>query len=419
MADQSRHTATPEHVGTVVGVAYGIVALASSAVAVVVPTIRDHFEVSLATGSWVITAFVVALAATAPTYGRVADRIGSRTPVTVGLVVISVGSVLAAVAPSAWWLLGARAVQGAGAGAIPVLAPTIIASRTTDGGRPRALTRMSAIAAAAAAGLLVGAVISELAGWRPVVALPIVSLALIAPIRRLATSRDAPTTRFHAVGAAAFASIAVGANLVVQFRTNQTTGTAGLVLLVVGLITVAVTWPRTPEPFIPTSVLRRWRAWRLSIAAAAIPAAYFALLIALPTILADRHDYSPIAVGALLLPAALAGAGVGPLDRRLRAHLSGVRIGAVGIALAGMGLLLGGLTADHPAALAVAFGLAAVAFGLGQAALLNEVTAATPPDERGAALALFMIVFFVGGGIGGALLAASPTPPPSPTHWSG
>jgi putative membrane protein len=55
---------SPERVGTIVGAAYGLVALASSATAVVVPTVRDAFDLSLAAGSWVITAFVVALAAT-------------------------------------------------------------------------------------------------------------------------------------------------------------------------------------------------------------------------------------------------------------------------------------------------------------------------------------------------------------------
>jgi len=53
-------------ISNVVGTAYGLVALASSAAAVVVPTIRDEFDLSLATGAWVLTAFVVALAASAP-----------------------------------------------------------------------------------------------------------------------------------------------------------------------------------------------------------------------------------------------------------------------------------------------------------------------------------------------------------------
>ena len=100
-----------KRISTVVGTAYGLVALSSSAAAVVVPTIRDDFDLSLATGAWVLTAFVIALAASAPIYGRVADHIGPRTPITVGLLVLSLGALLSAAAPTTGTLIAARALS--------------------------------------------------------------------------------------------------------------------------------------------------------------------------------------------------------------------------------------------------------------------------------------------------------------------
>lgn len=397
---------SPERVGTIVGAAYGLVALASSATAVVVPTVRDDFDLSLAAGSWVITAFVVALAATAPIYGRTADRIGTRTPITIGLTVMAAGALAAAMAPTFWMLVAARGLQGAGAGAIPVLAPAIIATRTTGIDRPRALTRMSALAAASAAGLLVGAVLAELVGWRPVVALPALGLGLIPAIRPLTNTRTAPQTPIDLVGATAIAAIAVGINLAAQLRTSTTTGSVGAVLVAAGATGWWWSHRHRADPFLPQPVVARPVTWQTGLTAAAIPAAYFALLIAIPAILTERHGAGRITVGLLLFPAALSGAGVGPIARHLRRRLNEPQIAAVGLALAAAALLAAASLVDQPVGLAAAFALVAVSFGLGQSALLNVLTRATPEHERGAALAVFMVVFFVGGSIGGTTLTA-------------
>ncbi len=403
--DGQRHTVgSPERVGTLVGAAYGLVALASSAAAVVVPTIRDEFSLSLAGAGWVITAFVLALAATAPLYGRFADRVGTRTPVTIGLVVMTVGSIAAAIAPGIETLLTGRVIQGAGAGAIPVLAPAIVAARTTVEQRPRALTRMSGLAAAAAAGLLVGAVIAELAGWRPVIALPAGAIVLIAPTRRLATVAGSGGGRFDVIGAGAVAAITVGVNLSFQTPTTPAVGVIGIVIGAAAAGVAVWSWPRRADPFIPATVLRRRATWQTAIPASSIPAAYFALLIAIPTILTENHDASRILIGMLLVPAALAGAAVGPLARRLSQQRTQLQIAAISLGLAAAGLLVTAVSTGYPLGLAAGFAAVAVSFGLGQAALLTVLSAATPPGERGAALAVFMVVFFAGGGLGGTLL---------------
>ena len=324
----------PERVGTTVGAAYGLVALASSAAAVVVPSIRVQFGLSPSVGSWIITSFVVALAASAPIYGRLADRIGTRTPVTIGLIVMAVGAVISASAPNGLLLLVGRVIQAAGAGAIPVLAPAIIAARTTDVERPRALIRMSTLAAAAAAGLLVGAAIAEAVGWRPVIAIPALGLGLLPSVRRIATTHDlAVKTPFDIAGGASVAAIAVGITLALQVHRSPPTGGLGMAIIAAGFVAAHVTWRNNDDPFLPKTVLRRRVTWRLALAAAAIPASYFALLIAIPAILTERHNASRLAIGGLLFPAALAGAAAGPLARRLRAHLSGTSLGAIGLVL--------------------------------------------------------------------------------------
>ncbi len=263
---------------------------------------------------------------------------------------------------------------------------------------------MSGLAAAAAAGLLVGAVIAEVAGWRPVIALPATAIVLIAPTRRLATSGGSGGGRVDVIGAGAVAALAVGVNLSFQLPTTPAVGIIGIVIGAVAGAVAAWNWPRRPDPFIPPTVLRRRATWQTAVPAASIPAAYFALLIAIPTILTEDHDASRVMIGMLLFPAALAGAAVGPLARRLAQRWTQQQIAAIGLGLAATGLVVTTVSTAYPLGLAAGFAAVAVSFGLGQAALLTVLSAATPPDERGAALAVFMVIFFAGGGLGGTLL---------------
>ncbi len=391
-------------IANVVGTAYGLVALASSAAAVVVPTIRDDFDLSLATGAWVITAFVVALAASAPIYGRVADLVGPRTPITVGLLVLSLGALLSAAAPSVGTLIAARALLGLGAGALPVLAPVIIATQTSQADRPQVLTRMSGIVAASASGLLIGAVLAEFFGWRPALALPALGLLVLRPIRALSIKTNQSLSGIDILGGFGVALIAVGLNLTLQLASNVIVGVGGFALVGLGIAASVIGGRRNAQPFIPRSVLRRAATWRVPLAASAIPATFFSLLIVIPAVLTEQHNLGRITIGLLLFPSALTGIFVGPLAARLRTRIDTRQEAAIGLALASVAMFASASLMAFPVGLAISFSLLSIAFGIGQGALLGLLTTATPPKEQGAALAVFMVIFFMGGGIGGTLL---------------
>ncbi len=395
---------SPKRVGNTLGVSYAMVALASSSSAVVIPTIRDEFDLPLATGAWVITAFVIALAAFAPIYGRIADIVGPRTPITVGLLLMAGGAIASAVAPTPLTLIAARAVVGAGAGAMPVLGPVIIAGRLNQDEQPAALTRMSGIAATAASGLLIGAVIAEFLGWRWVLALPVLVVGLIPTVRRLSFTRPGTLAGLDVAGALGVALVAIGLNLALQLGTNPAIGLLGLVLAAGGLAASIFGARDRRTPFLPRTVLRRPATWKIGIAGGAIPAAFFSLLIAIPAILTEEVGATRIEIGALLFPAAFAGVAIGPVAAKLRTRVSANKLAALGLASAASALLTTGIFTPEPVALAISFAFAAVSFGLGQSSLLSMLTAATPEAERGAALAVFMVLFFLGGGVGGTLL---------------
>ena len=70
------------------------------------------------------------LAVTTAVYGRISDLVGVRAPLLAGLVLMSVGALVAALAPTYGVLLSARMLQGAGAAAVPTLGVAILSAAT-------------------------------------------------------------------------------------------------------------------------------------------------------------------------------------------------------------------------------------------------------------------------------------------------
>src|SRR3954452_20678733 len=130
---------------------------------------------------WVVTAYLVPATVSLPLYARLSAGSGAQPLLLIGMALFLGGSALAAAAPSMGWLVGARAVQGAGAGALESLSFILI----TDlyGGRRNAALQgamAGMMGLAFIAGPLVGGFLTDHVDWRTcfTVNLPIGALAL-------------------------------------------------------------------------------------------------------------------------------------------------------------------------------------------------------------------------------------------------
>ena len=74
-----------------------IVAANLSTVNIANPTIRAHFDASLSSVSWIVTAYAILFAALLVPAGRVADRYGRRLLYVSGLCVFAAGSLVSGV----------------------------------------------------------------------------------------------------------------------------------------------------------------------------------------------------------------------------------------------------------------------------------------------------------------------------------
>src|SRR3990170_2498248 len=94
--------------------------LNSTMITVALPALLGDFGRSLVWGSWIVTSYLVAMAAVQPLGGSLGDRYGRRRLFLIGLTLFLVATVVAALSWRIEVLLVARTVQAiSGAAAIP------------------------------------------------------------------------------------------------------------------------------------------------------------------------------------------------------------------------------------------------------------------------------------------------------------
>ena len=153
--------------------------LNSTMIAVAIPAFLEDFGRSLAWGSWIVTSYLVAMAAVQPLGGSLGDRYGRRRLFLIGLTLFLLATVVAALSWRIEVLLVARTVQAiSGAAAIPN-GTALIRSLVPPERRGRAFGNVgAAIAVAAGLGPPIGGILTAALGWRWIFA---ANLLLLAP----------------------------------------------------------------------------------------------------------------------------------------------------------------------------------------------------------------------------------------------
>ena len=209
--------------------------------------------------AWTFAAYMLAAAVSMPIWGPGSDRWGRRRTYLVGIVVFTVGSGLCAVARTMMEFIGARAIQGIGAGAIATLPFVLLGVVYPPDKRGRALgAAASSWAVASVAGPLLGTLIVTHVSWRWafLINVPIAIVAAFLVIAGMHESIGHSAGKFDFAGA--FLAGAGGSCLMWAF-VDLGEGKIGLTqaaLVGAGIILLAVfVWHegRTPHPILPLS----------------------------------------------------------------------------------------------------------------------------------------------------------------------
>lgn len=393
-----------------------IVGLDITAVNVALPTIGRELDADLSWLQWSVSAYTVAMASFLMLAGSVADRVGRRRTLTIGLGVFTTASALCSLAPTVELLVAARVLQGVGASMLNPVAMSIITNTFTDRReRAQAVGVWGAVfGASMALGPIVGGGLVATAGWEWIFAINIpLGLAAIALLRRFVPESRAPSPRrFDPAGQAFVIVLLAGVTYAVIEGPESGWGApsivAALTAAAVSLGGLLVVEPRRDQPLVD---LRFFRSvpFSSSIALSVAGFASFGGFLFLSTLyLQDARGASPVEAGLAVMPIALMTVVLSPVSGRLVGR-SGPRLPLLiaGASFVLASSMLVGLSPETPLVwLLAAYAVFGVGFGFINAPITNAAISGMPTAQAGVAAAIATTSRQFGQAIGVALVGA-------------
>lgn len=101
-------------------VAVGSFALMQSMTVPVLSSIEQQLDTDQSTVTWVLTAYLLSASVFTPIIGRFGDAVGKKRMLLVSLAALSIGSLVAGLAPTIGVMIVARVIQGIGGGVFPL-----------------------------------------------------------------------------------------------------------------------------------------------------------------------------------------------------------------------------------------------------------------------------------------------------------
>lgn len=385
-----------------------------SVIITALPEIQGTLNFSSTALSWVQNAYALTFGGLLLLGARAGDILGRRRVFMAGIALFTASSLLAGLAQSPAWLLGARAAQGVGAA---IAAPSTLALLTItfrEGiERTRAVAWYSAVAGGGASlGLVLGGVLTEWVSWRSGLFINVpIGIALIWLAPRYLPETEREPGRFDLAGAA---SSTLGMSAVVYGFVRAAADGWGDRLTIasfvagVGLLAAfVITEMRAEQPITP---LRLFASRERSGAYAArilVVSAMYAMFFFLTQYFQGVSGFGPLEAGAAFLPITLLVFTMVQVVPRIAPRVGNTRLltGGLVVGLIGMTWLsqIGDGTPYFPQ-IAVPLLLLGIGMGAALTPLTSAGIAGVAPKDAGAASGLVNTAHQLGGALGISVL---------------
>lgn len=362
-------------------------------ISMALPTISQHYRTDQT--AWMMTAFLLVGAVTAPLLGKAADMVGKRKVLLSCVAVAAAGFLISAIAPSYGIMILGRALGGL---LIPPLFLTYSLIRDVF---PARTIPLAVSISTAGMGLiaiptpfLAGWLIDDF-GWRSMFWFCTVVLAVLAVLVRVSTP-ESPVrikTRIDMVGAVLIGAGLAGVLLGVSFGPTWGWASAGTLVSLIGGVALLAAWlvsaGRIAEPLVRLSLLKRRSVLLILVAGSCIygVSTLFSTILPYVVMTTDKLglgygfglDHEGFAIfqvptgGFTMIGGLIVGFLCGRGTRPRRTMAAGMLVAAVGSALASIDF------ADKPYLLVCA-GLVGLGMGLCYASIPNLLIEAVSPQ---------------------------------------
>jgi EmrB/QacA subfamily drug resistance transporter len=389
--------------------------LDTTIVNVALATLARELHATIDQIQWVVTGYILALAAVIPITGWAANRFGAKQVYLTSLVLFTAGSALCGLATSTTELVLFRVLQGVGGGMILPIGQLMMAE---EAGPERMGRVMSVVAVPAMLapilGPTIGGLIIQNASWRWIfyVNVPIGVIAVITALRVLPWIPAKKTDKLDSLGlfqmATGLALLTYG--LAEIGETGSFTAVKVVVPCLVGIALVA--WfafhaLHIPKPLLNLRLYRRPTFSSASFAMFCLGAALFGGMILLPLYWQDVRLESVVHTGLLTAPQGLGAAIAMPIAGKLTDRWGGGGLALFGVILCTVATIPFGLIGAHTSIVGLSFAMFARGIGIGFGFLpaMAAAFASLERSELASATPQLNVIQRVGGSIGTAVLA--------------
>jgi EmrB/QacA subfamily drug resistance transporter len=389
--------------------------LDTTIVNVALPTLSRDLHSSISQIQWVVTGYILSLAAVIPVTGWAARRYGAKRVYMTSLVLFTAGSALCAVAASTTMLVFFRVLQGVGGGMIMPVGQLIMAQVAGPKrmGRVMGIVAMPAMLAPILGPVVGGAILQSFHwSWIFLVNVPIGAIAFVFGWRMLPHTDSGDAGRLDTVGLGLLSGGAVAIVYGLSELGSNTSLTAPSVVwpTLAGLVLVGVfIWHalRIERPLLDVRLYANRVFAAASLTTFGLGAALFGAMILVPLYYQEVRHESVILTGLLTGPQGVGMLLVMPLSGRFSDRFGGGRVAIVGVSILCLGTLPLAFIGTGTSVLAISLVLVLRGVGIGFSFMpaMTAAFASMRPEQLSDATPQLNVVQRIGGAIGVAVLA--------------
>jgi EmrB/QacA subfamily drug resistance transporter len=389
--------------------------LDTTIVNVALRTLGHDLHSSISQIQWVVTGYLLSLAAVIPITGWAARRYGAKRVYMTSLVLFTAGSALCAVAASTTALVLFRVLQGVGGGMLMPVGQLIMAQVAG----PKRMGRvMGIVAMPAMLGPILGPVLGGLIlqnlhwSWIFLVNVPIGVIAFIAGWRIIPETESGHAGRLDVVGLALLSSASSATVYgLSQLGTHSSLTAPAVAGPIVAGVALAVAFCRhalrVERPLLDVRLYANRVFASASLTTFGLGAALFGAMILVPLYYQEVRHESVIVTGLLVGPQGLGMLLVVPLTGRLTERFGGGRVALVGVTILSLGTIPLAFVGAGTSIVSISLVLLLRGVGIGLAFMpaMTAAFASLRPEQLSDATPQLNVLQRIGGAIGTAVLA--------------
>jgi EmrB/QacA subfamily drug resistance transporter len=389
--------------------------LDTTIVNVALPTLSRELHSSISQIQWVVTGYILSLAAVIPVTGWAARRFGAKRVYMVSLVLFTAGSALCAAAVSTTTLVLFRVLQGVGGGMIMPVGQLIMAQVAGPKrmGRVMGIVAMPAMLAPILGPVVGGAILQSFHwSWIFLVNVPIGAIAFVFGWRMLPHTDSGDAGRLDTLGLGLLSSGAVALVYGLSELGSNSSLTAPSVVwpTLAGLVLVGVfIWHalRIERPLLDVRLYANRVFAAASLTTFGLGAALFGAMILVPLYYQEVRHESVILTGLLTGPQGIGMLLVMPLSGRFSDRFGGGRVAIAGVSILCLATLPLAFIGTGTPVLAISLVLVLRGVGIGFSFMpaMTAAFASLRPEQLSDATPQLNVVQRIGGAIGVAVLA--------------